>query len=113
MVKEEWKFFSAADGLDLLTCREILESLLYNTETKVVCRIPGNRFEEHKGKTNKRPVDSTVTLKAGKETSAYLLKNKVGIKEIVVDKRRIWRMGKGDLIFTVESKREEANALKS
>lgn len=95
--------FAAADGINRAKCRTILECLFSNTETEIICRLPGNRSTDGENKV-KRPIDSTVTIKAGNETYSNLLKKfkgNVDIEKIGVDIRRIRKAGKEYLILTV------------
>lgn len=101
--------FAAADRIDREKCRKILECLFCDTEIEIVCRVPGNQNRERMDKGDKRPTDSTVMIRARSETYAGLLKkvkDRVDIGKIGVDIKRIRKIGKEDLIFTVSGGRE-------
>lgn len=101
--------FAAADRIEREKCRKILECLFCDTEIEIVCRVPGNQNRERMDKGDKRLTDSTVMIRAGSETYAGLLKkvkDRVDIGKIGVDIKRIRKIGKEDLIFTVSGGRE-------
>ncbi|CAH1107393.1 unnamed protein product [Psylliodes chrysocephalus] len=107
--------FAAADGINRAKCRTILECLFSNIETEIICRLPGNRSTDGENKV-KRPIDSKVTIKAGNETYANLLKKfkgNVDIEKIGVDIRRIRKAGKEYLILTVAGGQKKAETLKT